>query len=57
MGFYFILVSHLILQSIISKNSRKYMKLVIAEKPSVAMSIAKVIGARQRKDVSYKNIN
>ena len=33
------------------------MKLVIAEKPSVAMSIAKVIGAKQRKDVSYKNIN
>ena len=26
------------------------MKLVIAEKPSVAMALAKVVGARERKD-------
>ena len=29
------------------------MKLVIAEKPSVAMSIAKVIGAKNKKDGYY----
>ena len=30
------------------------MKLVIAEKPSVAMSIAKVIGAKNKKDGYYE---
>lgn len=30
------------------------MDLVIAEKPSVALSIAKVIGANQRKDGYYE---
>ena len=32
------------------------MQLVIAEKPSVAQSIAKVLGADERKD-GYKNQN
>lgn len=36
--------------ALFSRNRRRYMKLVIAEKPSVAMSIAKVIGANKRKD-------
>ncbi|MDU2109510.1 MAG: toprim domain-containing protein, partial [Peptoniphilus lacydonensis] len=30
------------------------MKLVIAEKPSVAMSIAKLIGAKNKKDGCYE---
>ena len=32
------------------KKWREQMKLVIAEKPSVAQSIAKVIGAEKRED-------
>ena len=33
------------------KGGRKDMKLVIAEKPSVALSIAKVLGVNDKKDV------
>lgn len=36
------------------KQEDKYMKLVIAEKPSVAISIAKVIGANKKKDGYYE---
>ena len=34
----------------LKKGVRKDMKLVIAEKPSVALSIAKVLGANDKKD-------
>lgn len=30
------------------------MKLVVAEKPSVAMALAKVVGARERKDDMWR---
>lgn len=44
-----------IFRSILIYNRRKtQMKLVIAEKPSVAISIAKVIGANKKKDGYYE---
>ena len=44
-----------IFRPILIYNRRKtQMKLVIAEKPSVAISIAKVIGANKKKDGYYE---
>jgi len=48
--FLYISYSHIRAKTNNTKGGLKYMKLVIAEKPSVAQSIAKVLGANERKD-------
>ena len=39
---------------ILKTGGKIYMKLVIAEKPSVALSISKIIGAKNKKDGYYE---